>query len=209
MEKKHIFIRDLTAILVRQKAIEEKEAEALIKLFADRSSDTVDNFLLDEGLIEKIQLLRALSTYYKAPYVDVVGYIFNPLLVREFPKDFLLRNSIVPMEVDDEILIVIASDPEAVGLESSIREYVSYGVEFMVGLSRDIEDEVKEYYDKSPTEEPDDLDVMVEHRHERQAAKEPFREDVEEMGYQDGTEEEQEWENEGFSILDEDEEPKP
>jgi len=139
----------------------------------------------------------------------VVGYIFNELLVREFPKDFLLRNNIIPMEVDDEILIVIAGDPAASGLESSIREYVSYGVEFMVGLSRDIEDMVKEYYDKSPTEDPEDLDLMVEHRHEREAAQEPFREDVEETGYLEGTPEEQEWENEGFTVYDqEDDEVK-
>jgi len=209
MERKHTIVQALTDILVKQRALEATEAADLAKLFVESSKDAFDDFLLEEGFVEKNELLKALSAYYKVPSVDVVGYIFNPLLVREFPKDFLLRNSVIPMDVDDEILIVIANDPDAPGLESSIREYVSYGIEFMVGINRDIDDMVKEYYDKSPTEDQDDLDIMTEHRYEREAAQEPFREEVEEDRYQEGTAEEQEWENEGFSIVDEDEEVKP
>ena len=65
-------------------------------------------------------------------------------------------------EVDGNILSVVASKPDKPGLESAIREYISYDVVFRVGLRRDICDTVKEFYDKSPFEINPDSDLRKE-----------------------------------------------
>jgi len=164
MEKKEDFTQELAEILVKHKIIERIEADSIKEMFKDSTKETFDEFLLEEGLVEEAELLRALSQYYKVPSFDVIGYFFDHNLITKFPKGFLLRSRIIPLEVDQNMLIVVASNPDDPGLESKIREYVSYEVNFMVGLNRDICDSVKEFYDPSPSEVPEDVDLREERR---------------------------------------------
>jgi len=164
MEKKEAFTQGLAKILVKNKVIAVQEAQSLQEMFKDSPKETFDDFLLEEGLIEESDLLKALSEYFQVPSFDVVGYFFDHHLITKFPKGFLLRSGIIPLEVDQNMLIVIASDPDEPGLESSIRDYVSYDVNLMVGLKRDISDAVKEFYDLAPSEVPEDLDLREERR---------------------------------------------
>ena len=127
-----------------------------------------DDFLLEEGLIEEEPLLRALAEYYQVPSVDVTGYFFDTDLLRNFPKDFLLRNRIVPLEMEDDILIVVANDPDNPDLLSSIGAYTSEDIQFRVGLARDITDAVTEFYEKSPTDLLDDQDLADEQLEEEE-----------------------------------------
>jgi len=162
MEKGHTFAQDLSEILERQKAVSADESLALQKAFKDSEADQFDDFLLEEGLVEEDVLLKALSEYYQVPAFDVVGYFFDHGLLTKFPKGFLLREGIVPLEVENDILSVVASEPSKEGFESMIRDYVSYDVVFMVGLRRDICDAVKEFYDASPTDVDEDQDLREE-----------------------------------------------
>ncbi|MCA9770259.1 hypothetical protein KC460_02725 [Candidatus Dependentiae bacterium] len=150
------FVQKFADILVKQGSIEAKDLETIHVSFADAPQDYFDDFLLEEGLVEESDLLRALSTYYQVPALDVTGQFVDTFLLRKFPKDFLLRNVILPFEVDGDMLIVVANQPEQEGLESAIREYVSYDVAYMVGLRKDITDAIKEFYDRSLTESTDD-----------------------------------------------------
>lgn len=172
MEKKEAFTQGLAKILVKNKVVSSSEARSMQEIFADSTKEAFDDFLLEEGLVEESDLLRALSEYYQVPSFDVVGYFFDHHLLTKFPKGFLLRNGIIPLEVDQNMLIVIASDPDASGLESSIRDYVSYDVNLMVGLDRDICDAVKEFYDLSPSEIEDDIDLRDERRMEHDVEQE-------------------------------------
>ena len=164
MEKKEAFTQGLSEILVKAKVIAPNEARSMQELFKDSTKETFDEFLLEEGLVEESDLLKGLSEYYQLPSFDVVGYFFDHNLVTKFPKGFLLRSGIIPLEVDQNMLIVVASNPEESRLESAIRDYVSYDVNFMVGLKRDICDAVKEFYDLSPVEVDEDVDLREERR---------------------------------------------
>lgn len=184
-EIKDTFITNVCAQLVRMKVVSEQEANALKKTFAESSHDNFDEFLLDEGLVERSDLLHALSLHYKVPSFDCDGFFFNCQLLRQFPKDFLVRCGVIPVEVDQNMLIVVASEPEAPGLESEMRNYVSYEIEFFVGIKRDIWDAIREFYDKSPTEEPEmeDLDMREEERLEHDAIQRD--EEIEDLSYGD------------------------
>lgn len=162
MEKKGNFADQITALLVKQGAIARKEVPGIHRNFAQAAQDQFDYFLLEEGLVEPEALLKALSELYQVPSYDVTDYFFDTQLLRMFPKDFLLRNSIIPLEQDENMLVVVASEPEREGLESEIREFVSYDIDFYVGIGRDICDAVKEFYDKAPTQEQQDQDLRQE-----------------------------------------------
>ncbi len=71
-------------------------------------------FYLKKRLIDREDLLRALSVYFQSSAFDVIGYLFfdTQLLHMFSPKIFCLRNAIIPREVDEEIMIMVASEPD-------------------------------------------------------------------------------------------------
>lgn len=162
MEKREMFAQQLCNILVKHRVIDEAEGRAMQRSFKGSEKENFDDFLLEEGLVEEAVLLRALGEYYQVPPVDVTGYFFDTLLLRNFPKDFLLRNRIIPIEMDDDIMVVVASEPDNADLLPAMGAYTSEDIQFRVGLGRDISDAIKEFYDKSPTDLLDDQDLVDE-----------------------------------------------
>lgn len=146
------FVDGLTDILVRMKLLSEHEASVMDVAFAKSSKERFDEFLLDQELVERDDLLKALSLYYQVPSFDVVGYFFDHHLVQMFPKETMLQHGFIPLEVDENMLIVVASEPSDDDLLSVIGDFVSYDIRFRVGFRGDILDAVKEFYDESLTE---------------------------------------------------------
>jgi len=157
MYNREQFVRDLSLILVKQKIFSEQEADVLQKSFKEASQEAFDEFLLDEGLIDKEDLLKALSQYYKTPAIDLAGYFFQTFLLRKFPKGVMIRNTFVPLEVDKNFMVVVAGEPSNPDLLSIIGKYLSYNIQFRVSIKQDIIDAIQEYYDESETEGLEDL----------------------------------------------------
>jgi hypothetical protein len=139
-------------ILVLQKAITSKEASSIIKSFSNSDAYEFDAFLLEENLVSKSQLLKALETLYEVPSFDVVGYFFETNMLHKFPKHVLLQHGFIPLEDDENILVIVTSDPSNANLLPEIGKYVSYDIQFKVGIYQDIIDAIKEFYDPALTE---------------------------------------------------------
>lgn len=170
-EKKETFVDRLTAILVAQGVIPAAEVAGIHAGFSRSSLDQFDDFLIEEGLVEPDDLLKALAEFYQVPSFDVRDHFFDQHLIHMFPKDFLLRNGIIPLERDENMLIVVASAPETPGLEAAINEFVSYDINFYVGIKEAITDAVKEFYDRAPTQVVEDEDIKEERRLEQDKEK--------------------------------------
>lgn len=177
------FVEGLTKILVKRNAINAREADALKKAFRDSPKPNFDEFLLDEGLVDKENLLLALGDYYQVPPFDAVGYFFDHQLVRMFPKDFLRSNAIIPIEQDENIMVMLASNPADPNVLLRIGRYVSYDIQFRVGILQDIIDAITEFYDHSLTE-PDDDESLDVTRHAREHEIEQKKE-IEELNRED------------------------
>lgn len=158
MKEKISFVDKLSDVLVKMKIVSPVEAKAMKKDFENRSKESFDNFLLSEDLISKEDLLHALSECYQLPAFDVMGYFFDHDLLLNFPKEFLIENAIIPVELDEEMLLLVVSDPTLPELRDKIAEYSSYEAEFNIGLRQDILDSIQEYYDESDTYIRDLLD---------------------------------------------------
>ena len=190
MSTKEIFAKRISEILIQQKAITRDIGRGMEEAFGRSSEDEFDNFILQEGFVDREQLLNALTVYYNIPFVDVTGRFFDRELLRNFPKDFLVRNGIIPMEEDENLLVVIAAEPERDGLESAIRTFSPLDVAYRVGIRRDIIDAVQEYYDKAVTEVQEDQDLNEEHREQNQATLEIMEEKDGEIEFPDDMSEE-------------------
>jgi hypothetical protein len=157
-KRKMSFEAGLLTILIKMHVIAGADALAIEQSFHDSDVDQFDEYLLSEGIVDEENLLQALSEYYQVPAFDVVGYFFERHYVCMFPKDMLLRNEIIPLEVDENIMVMVAARPDNPELLSEIGEFVSYDIQFYVGIGRDICDAVKEFYDKADTEDDTDED---------------------------------------------------
>ena len=167
--------------LANLKILTSKDAEELKKTFAGSGRDNFVDFLLEEDIVEKEDILEALSKYYEVPSFDVDGYFFDHLLIRDFPKDFLMRHEIVPLEIDQTILVLVAANPADPNLFPAIGELAPYEIKFYVGIAQDIQNAIRDFYDKALTEDDPDLDTDPAHDEEEDADLDELeREDLEE-----------------------------
>lgn len=139
-------LEGLVRILSKNGIMQSKDAAVLQREFENHEAQYVEDFLLEEGLVDKEQLLLALQEFYGVQAVDVLGAIFDHDLMRMFPKDVLLRNRCIPYYRDGNILFVIAYNPKDDDLEAKLREFVSYDIEFFVGIPGHIDMMVKDFY---------------------------------------------------------------
>lgn len=157
----------LSEILVKQNVITQEKAQALKKLFYESAKPIFVDFLLEEGLVARSDLLNALSEYYQKPAFDVVGHFFDEHYVQMFPELVMVRDRFIPLERDQNMLVVVASDPTNPELLDIIGKYVSYDVRFKVGIAQDIIDAVREFSGYAITQYPEEIDVDIKKEQQR------------------------------------------
>ena len=151
---KKTFEEKITCLLVEKKCITREEAIALCKDFSGRSSDeSFDAFLINEGIVAREEMLKVLSEYYKVPSFDVIGYFFKPELLHLFTEEFLVHHTVIPLELGEMTMSLVAGTPDDEDLQREIAELVSYDIQWYVGISNDIQDALVDYYENSPFKE--------------------------------------------------------
>lgn len=158
MANKKNFVDALSNILIKMKAITCQMAESLKEDFAKNSEGDFEEFLLEQGLVSKIDLLKALSNYYQVPSIDITGVFIEHELLLRFPPELMKRKGFIPYEHDGDILIAVAADPSDEELLDIMGDYVSWDITFLVGLKRDIYDAIEEFHQLAPTEVDLDYD---------------------------------------------------
>lgn len=147
------FAQQISHVLVTQGIVSHEEVENLQNLFFGAEHANFDDFLFEQGLVSREDLLKSLSILYQVPPFDVTGFFFHTNYLRKFPKGFLHRNGIIPIDRDENMLIMVVARPDDLELLSKISEYVSYDIRFYVGMRTDISNAISEYYDTSITED--------------------------------------------------------
>ena len=150
-------IEGISSILARHQLIGLDDLAALRSSFDHRDDITFEDFLVEEGIVDKSDLLQALSEYYRVPQLDVVGEFFDHYLVRLVPEDVLLNHLFIPYQRENDNLWVVAAEPDDPHLPVVLGKYLSHNFNFMVGLPQDIRDAIREYYDESNTYQPNDI----------------------------------------------------
>ena len=107
------FVTRFAQALVKNKVMKEPEAESFIQEFHDRAKGNVVSFLLEEGIVEREDILKALASVFDVPSYDVRGHFFNHEILLLFPQEFLEEHSLIPLEIDEDIMkaIDILDDP--------------------------------------------------------------------------------------------------
>jgi hypothetical protein len=162
MKRPDNFIDELSEILIRHHATTPEEIAVYKEQFSHSDLDAYEDFLLEEGLVEKEALLEALGAFYQVPWIDIGGILLDPDLVRNFPKDFLLRNEFIPIALEEDFLTVAAAHPDDETLLANIGRFADADVRFQIALPQDILDAVAEHYEAALTEVQTDEDRLDE-----------------------------------------------
>lgn len=157
MKRLESFVEDFGKALAKQNVLTVQDVKALEKAYRDQNDVTFEEFLLTEGLVEKGQLLKAMTEYYQVPAMDVQGVFFDHYLLSLFPKDVMLRLGFIPYKRENDILTVIAANPHHPLLANLINKYIVHDIEFRVGLLTDIRSAIEEFYDASLTPNPNSI----------------------------------------------------
>ena len=76
MASTHTFVSGFVQTLVSMNIMAKEEGQAADKAFHDSAKENFVDFLLEEGLVDREDILKALSQYYQVPAFDVVGHFF-------------------------------------------------------------------------------------------------------------------------------------
>ncbi|MCL4380193.1 hypothetical protein M1466_01720 [Candidatus Dependentiae bacterium] len=139
--------------LVVDGALADHHKQAVMRSAETLNLADAEFFLLSEGMVTKEQLLAALSRVYEVPFFDVRGYLFNHDLVTLFDIDFLLHWMLIPIELEEGVIAMVAGDPAKEGLLEAMDDYTDYTVALRVGIIRDIIDEIRAFSDLPPQDE--------------------------------------------------------
>lgn len=145
-ESQNELLGRLVCALEKRDILEPQDLVALCKTFEEHEALTAQDFLFEEGIVDKEDLLSVLEEVFGVKAIDVIGTMFDHAIIRSFPKGVLLRNNVIPYLQDGLVLIVIAGNPEVDGLESVLREYVDSDIQFFVGIPQHIDMMIKDFY---------------------------------------------------------------
>lgn len=150
-------VEGLSSILASHNKINASDLSGLIHSFKNQDDISFEDFLLEEAIVDRDELLQALSEYYQVPQCDPTGLFFDHYMMRLFPKDALLEHIMIPYEREGDTLWVIASEPDNPHLRVVLHRYITHNFSFMVALPEDIIDAIEEYYDQSDTYQPNHI----------------------------------------------------
>jgi hypothetical protein len=160
------YVDGLSHILADMGVIKRDDIEVLITDFDGHALANFEDFLLEEGIVYKDQLLKALETYYGVAAIDVMGELYDYHYLQYFPKNLLLRYNCIPIRKDGNVLIMVAGDPSNAELDVVLGQYASYDFVYFVGIPRHIRLMIRDVYDDSlqsdattDTDSPEDYSV--------------------------------------------------
>ena len=127
------------AALIISGRLEAHELDAIIKK-AERERRPVENLLMEQKQLTKIELGAALSAYYQCPFQDYdEKLLITPECVRGINPNYLKTNYWIPLRVTDKTVDVLIDDPHAHDRIQDIKRlFPNKRIKCLVGLRADI-----------------------------------------------------------------------
>lgn len=90
---------------------EQQLNEALIKQKSSETQEKIGDVLLRLGMVSETQLVHALSTRLKVPYIDLVTAKIDIESVKKIPEDVAKKNTVIAFKTQNGRLFVATNDP--------------------------------------------------------------------------------------------------
>ena len=127
------------AALIISGRLQAHELDAIIKK-AERERRPVENVLMEQKQLTKLELGAALSAYYQCPFQDYdENLMIAPECVNGINPNYLKTNYWIPLRVTDKTIDVLIDDPHAHDRIQDIKRlFPNKRIKCLVGLREDI-----------------------------------------------------------------------
>ncbi|MGB5964676.1 MAG: GspE/PulE family protein [Sulfurimonadaceae bacterium] len=120
------------------------------------TNEALGEILVQLNFITTDELARAIALQYKLEYVDLDGYVPMCETLELVDKEFALLNMVIPLKIEDGVLVVATAWPNDDAIHEYLRESTSYPIRFVVSDSSKIGKYLQFYYEQ--------LDCSIEDR---------------------------------------------
>lgn len=127
----------LLNLLVNKKIITNKEREEIYRKQGNNNT-SIQNIVLESGIISKKEMMQLLSEEVGVPYIDLEGKSFDPSIVAMLSEEISRKHKLVTIGKKNDKLIVAMANPLDVFVHDEIKIKTGYEIEPYLAFSDDI-----------------------------------------------------------------------
>ncbi len=104
--------------------------------------------IVESGLMSEFDILRAVSSQYNYPIIDLSGIDVDPKATSLLTQKFCEENIVFPIGFDNDNLVVAIDDPMNITIEDELQFQTGYQISLMLATHSSIVDAIKFNYGK-------------------------------------------------------------
>ena len=130
--------KSLGEVLVEENIITAEQLQNALELQRGRGGRLGD-LMLNQGLLKPEQLAAAISVQLNLPLIDLKRHMIQPDALKLVPEEIARENTLIPLDVIGNSLVVVMADPEDVSVIERIMSSSKMSVKAALGISSDIQ----------------------------------------------------------------------
>jgi type IV pilus assembly protein PilB len=142
-------------ILVAADAITPEQLDEALSQQRKNRNKRLGQILIDMRLINEEMLAIALALRHKLPYVDLNSYTINPLAISSISSDLAMKYSIIPLELEQNILTVGFCDPTNLDAKRDLSFHTGLKINEVITSQHATQKAIMEHYGNQVEEIPD------------------------------------------------------
>ncbi len=132
-------------ILVELGHIDKAQAKELVE-FAEKRGLSVRDAAVQMRFVDAEVATQALARSQGVPYIDLEETIPDDSILDQLPQQVAKRNTILPLFIDDDVLLVACADQPTHDLEDELRLRYQVPSRWVLATPRSISQGIAEYY---------------------------------------------------------------
>jgi len=133
----HLLIED--GLVTKEQLLEALEQKK-------ESGKSLARTLIEMQVVSEVKLTEVLAQHLDMEFVDIGNYRVDLTAVALLDEKIASRHLAIPLNFDEETLVVAMADPTNIFALDDVKMYTSYQVRPVVATKGDIEDAIRTYY---------------------------------------------------------------
>jgi type IV-A pilus assembly ATPase PilB len=126
------------------------------------SGQRLGDILIEKGVVSDIDVTRALAEQFDIEMVDIEGMDIQRDVVSLVPQELTREHNLIPIELNDGVLVVAMSDPLDLFALDNLRFMVNYPVESVLATKEAIKNVLTRFHGMSEEQVGDMLQQFTE-----------------------------------------------
>lgn len=135
-------------ILLDKGIINQKQLDRAIELQKSSKGKRIGDILIDLSYVSEAEFAQCLSEQLNIPYMELSGYKIDPKAANLVDRNYAVRNLVLPIDFQNNALVVATSDPLAFYTFDELRSITGYEVSTVVVRKSSLLSIIDSYFSK-------------------------------------------------------------